>query len=125
MVFNIPRELDEFLTLGFLFLFLISYGYNMATSGNATLVFLKNEYAVQPEENPLMDSWIQEYANNKLSQSIRAYYLTQGLYWLGIPILCFYYSIFKFKPDMWGKGGFKLKEEFRKLKNDLHTNEGI
>lgn len=107
-VFNIPDECDEFLTFGFLIIFLISFMFNTYASGNATLIFIEDYYGIfpDPDYDPQQFynkqyEYVQKYANKTLSNNKIAYFTAHSLYWLGIPILCFYYSLFKFRREMW------------------------
>lgn len=129
MAFDVPKDVDNFFTLLFMIAVLLSIGYNVYTGGNATLVFLENEYSVVPNDDPIIDSWIQEYANNTIDKHKRVYWLSFFLYYLGVPLICFYYGYFKFRPEMWGTdavGGKKLIFDFfRKSRESLDEPKNI
>lgn len=109
MIFNIPREVDEFLTLGFLSLFVISFLINTFIGANLNIEIAEVCYHITPANNsfeisPLQDYdayMTQQYTENFKKSSSRAYWSSLILYFGFIPILCFYYAFFKFKKDIW------------------------
>lgn len=109
MVFKVPKELDEFLTLGFLILFVLSFMLNVYRSSEITLEYYDYCFDIVPEKEFKIDTvrgltiedYMKEYANISLRNSKYAMNVMILLYWVCIPILCFYYSMFKFKKEMW------------------------
>lgn len=116
--FNVPEEVDEFLTLGFLILFVISFMLNTYQSSEIVLDFAEYCYQVVPDETyeidylrgPNLEGYMTEYANLSLRNSKYAFGVLNFLYWFCIPYLCFFYAIYRFKPEMYENNRKVLKE---------------
>lgn len=127
MVFNIPKEVDEFLTLGFLMLFVIAYMVNLSTAGQLEIQFVRNEFGIEIVNqsyeidyfsNP-QQYMLNKFAENGFAKSERAWWVAMLIYWLGIPLLCYYFAIFRFKKGMWGDHNFQWKRELASIRDNV------
>lgn len=112
MVFDIPDEIDEFLTLMFLAIFVLSFMLNTHVCGRAVIDFYNESFDVSPkviQNDPLssysLDNsfsyYIQQSSNQYLKNTKVSFWSMIVIYWGIIPILCFYYAFFRFKSTMW------------------------
>lgn len=112
-IFNLPKTHDEFFTIQFLLFFLIGFMLNAFANGQATLVFIHNEYDISPNSPVynLTEQYriIQEYSHSTLLKDNRIWYLILIFYWIVSPLINFYYAIFVFY-----KGQF-LKENINNI----------
>lgn len=108
MVFDIPPQVDEFLTNGFLLLFIISFLINTYMFSEISLDYIKECHHVVPNYNMTkydrftnnFEYNLQQITNSAQKKSSFAFYSKLILYWIVIPFVCFYYS-FKFNKSMW------------------------
>jgi hypothetical protein len=128
MAFGVPKQIDNFLTLGYLSLFLVSFMINTSMCGSAVVNFYNVTYHISPDllsqnsstssfalnvSNPSMafgsnvqnqfNYYISSSAQSYSTSSHKAFYLGLFIYWFLIPALCFYYAFFVFKKSMWEK----------------------
>lgn len=106
-VFNVPDEIDEWLTLQFIIFFVIGFLFNVYANGNATLVFFDDYYNIDPYSDisynrslTEQEYYIREYASNTLVSTQRSFWIVHFLYWILSPLINFYYGFFRFK-NLW------------------------
>ena len=103
MVLNIPKAHDEWLTYQFLLFFLIGFGINVFTNGQATLYYFDTEYNLDTQ---------QYFTDEKLEQLKDIYqklsfkndfilYSVLFMYFILSPAVNFYFGFFKFKKGQW------------------------
>jgi hypothetical protein len=107
VVFNIPKAHDEFFTIQFTIIFLIGFLLNVYSNGQATLLFLENEYDIKPNEAGYeytpQYQLLQQYTNQEKFRNDWAQYVILGLYFIISPLINFYFAFFVFKKGQWDK----------------------
>jgi ABC-type transport system involved in multi-copper enzyme maturation permease subunit len=105
VIFGIPKNREEFLTLCFLIVIACSFLVNVYSNGKATLIFIKNEYDIKPDSlnynlTPEYQT-IQKYANLTQFTDNRINIAILILIFIILPGICFYYAFFVFKKSDW------------------------
>jgi hypothetical protein len=99
--FNLTKEQDEFFTIQFLIIFLIGFCINVYSNGQATLIFMHNEYDISPD-SPIYNltpeyQALQKYTNQEKFRNVWAEYIMLFLYFIVSPLVNLYYGFFVFK----------------------------
>ena len=110
-VFNLPKTHDNFFTLQFLLIFLIGFGVNVYSNGQATLMFFEDEYGINPDLSPelqeelylLSDEYriMQEYSTDVFNRNSLVNYLVLIFYFGVSPLINFYFGFFVFRRGQW------------------------
>lgn len=104
-VFNIPSQHDEWLTIQFILFFVLGFGINVYSNGQATLIYLENEYQLKPN-HPAYNltpqyELLQKYTNQEKYRNDWINYVLLILYFIISPLINFYFAFFKFKKGQW------------------------
>lgn len=103
MVFNIPKQHDEWLTFQFLLFFLIGFGINVFTNGQATLYYFDTEYNLDNQQY-FTDEKVEQLKDvyQKLSfKNDFILYSVLFMYFILSPLINFYYGFKIFKKGQW------------------------
>lgn len=104
MPFDLPKDIDDFYATLMIILFLIGYCINVYAGGNATLIFIEDKYNLNPDSQILdlnsNEYYIQKYASNTLSNNRLVFHTSMFLFWILMPLVCFYYGYFRFKHEL-------------------------
>lgn len=104
MSFQIPRKIDDWLTIQYIIFFLIGFFLNVFSNGQATLIFIDDYYGVDQDsvfEDTLYFSekqkYIKEFENHIYTNNKFVWLVTLLLYFVISPLINFYYAFFVFK----------------------------
>lgn len=130
-IFGIPPEVDEFFNLAFLIIFCLSVTLNSNYCGGGALKVFEENFNVKPDftvdEGSLyimpqeqFNYLVQMETNRYFKTSQKGFWFGMVLYWFAVPLLCYYYAIFRFKKGMWA-GAKKAEDLYTKLYNENIT----
>jgi hypothetical protein len=88
-------------------MFLIGFGINVYSNGQATLIFMQNEYDIKPDSSVYnltpQYEMLQKYTNQTKYRNDWVQYVILILYFIVSPGVSFYYGFFVFKKGQWDK----------------------
>ena len=104
-VFNLPKTHDDFFTLQFMIFFLISFFLNAFSNGQATIIFLEDEYSVGiGHDLEVLDqktAMLEKYSKDLFDANSVYWWVVFSLYFGVSPLINFYYGFFIFRKGQW------------------------
>jgi hypothetical protein len=100
-VFNIPKDVDSWLTIQYLILFLMAFAINTDANGRATLIYLEAEYHISPDSPNFYYTndykMLQKYSQDVELRNKWVWNICLILYFIISPTINFYFGFFVFK----------------------------